>query len=112
VPLNFFLFSLEFCIRFNYLPALHRLAAHNDPQGDIMDKAIHTFSELFRQLGLPDDPASIELFLATHRPQPNNLSLCKMSCWTASQAEFLHEELMNDGDWAELIDALGLRLRD
>lgn len=76
-----------------------------------MESPIHRFDELFRQLGLPDDPASIEAFLAAHRPQPNALAVCEMPFWSTSQATFLHEEMMKDGDWAELVDELGLLLR-
>lgn len=77
-----------------------------------MEKPVHRFDELFRQLGLPDDPASIESFLAAHRPQSNDLAVCQMPFWTASQAAFLHEEMMKDGDWAEIVDELGLLLRN
>lgn len=77
-----------------------------------MESPVHRFDELFRQLGLPDDAASIESFLAAHRPQPNDLAVCHMPFWTASQAAFLHEEIMKDGDWAEIVDELGLLLID
>jgi hypothetical protein len=30
--------------------------------------------------------------------------------WTISQASFLREEILNDADWAEVIDQLNARL--
>ncbi|TXI94666.1 MAG: DUF2789 family protein, partial [Aquabacterium sp.] len=35
-----------------------------------MDSAVHTLSELFRQLGLPDTRADVSRFIAIHRPLP------------------------------------------
>lgn len=71
-----------------------------------MDNSIHELSELFRQLGLPDDKAAIEAFIAAHRPLPPGMCLADAPFWTPSQAEFLREELSDDADWAELVDAL------
>jgi len=71
-----------------------------------MENTVHTLSELFRQLGLPDDSASIEDFIARHRPLPHGLSLAEAPFWTPSQAQFLSEEISADADWAELVDTL------
>lgn len=48
-----------------------------------MTQTFHELEELFRQLGLASDPATIEQFVAGHRPLPK------------------------DADWAEVVDALG-----
>lgn len=72
-----------------------------------MEPAIHRLPDLFRQLGLPDDPASIERFLAAHRPLPAGTPLAEAPFWTPSQAQFLREEIAEDADWAELVDLLG-----
>ena len=69
-----------------------------------MENAIHTLTDLFRQLGLPDDSASIEAFIASHRPLPHALPLAEAPFWTPSQAQFLREEITADADWAELVD--------
>lgn len=71
-----------------------------------MEYAIHRLSDLFSQLGLPDDPAGIEDFIARHRPLPPGLPLAEASFWTPSQAQFLREEIGDDADWAELVDTL------
>jgi hypothetical protein len=76
----------------------------------IMENAIHTLSDLFRQLGLPDDAASIEDFIARHRPLPPGVRVADASFWTPSQAQFLAEEMSDDADWAELVDTLALLL--
>lgn len=77
-----------------------------------MENAIHTLSELFRQLGLPDDTASIEAFIARHRPLPAGVPLAEASFWTPSQAQFLAEEIGDDADWAELVDTLAVLLSE
>ena len=72
-----------------------------------MEPSIHQLGDLFRQLGLPDDPASIESFIATHRPLPAGVALADASFWTPSQAQFLPEERSDDADGAEIVDTLG-----
>lgn len=75
-----------------------------------MEPAIHSLSDLFRQLGLPDDNNAIEGFIAQHRPLPAGTTLADAPFWTESQRQFLREEIDDDADWAELIDALSVRL--
>ena len=75
-----------------------------------MEPAIHEFADLFRQLGLAADAASIETFIARHRPLPPGTALADAPFWTPSQAQFLREEIADDADWAELVDALAVRL--
>ncbi|MBA3998106.1 MAG: DUF2789 domain-containing protein [Candidatus Accumulibacter sp.] len=76
-----------------------------------MQSSQHTFSDLFAQLGLPSDEASIDRFLATHAPLPEAVPLTQAPFWTPSQRAFLREEILGDADWAELVDALNERLR-
>jgi hypothetical protein len=40
-----------------------------------MEPTVHAFSELFAQLGLPDDAASIRAFIATHAPLADDIRL-------------------------------------
>jgi len=75
-----------------------------------METPIHHLADLFRQLGLPDDPASIDDFIARHRPLPAGTALPDAPFWTPSQAQFLREEIDDDADWAELVDSLGALL--
>ncbi len=76
-----------------------------------MDQAIHRFHELFAQLGLPDDSASIERFIAAHTPLAANVKLDAAPFWTPAQAAFLRDACVQDADWAELADQLSLALR-
>lgn len=75
-----------------------------------MESSLHTLNNLFAQLGLPYDDAEIERFIKTHSHLAGNLSLSEASFWTPSQAAFLREEILNDADWAEVIDQLNARL--
>ncbi|MBK8525383.1 MAG: DUF2789 domain-containing protein [Betaproteobacteria bacterium] len=75
-----------------------------------MENPIHRLGDLFRQLGLSDEPADIEAFLTKHRPQPGHLTLAELPIWTPSQAAFLREEIAKDGDWAELVDIFSVLL--
>ncbi|MFZ4536182.1 DUF2789 domain-containing protein [Propionivibrio sp.] len=75
-----------------------------------MENAIHKLGDLFRQLGLPDDPASIEDFITCHRPLPPEVHVAEAAFWTPSQALFLRDQINDDADWAELVDSLAVLL--
>ncbi|MCK6435083.1 MAG: DUF2789 domain-containing protein [Burkholderiaceae bacterium] len=72
-----------------------------------MEPAIHQMPDLFRQLGLPEDRASVESFLAAHRPLPGGTGLTEAGFWNESQAQFLREEIAKDADWSGVVDQLG-----
>ncbi|RMG36956.1 MAG: DUF2789 domain-containing protein [Gammaproteobacteria bacterium] len=74
-----------------------------------MEEPIYDMAGLFEQLGLPDDPASIDRFIAEHSLAPDQ-PIEEASFWKPAQAEFLREELRKDADWAELIDELNTLL--
>ncbi len=76
----------------------------------LMEKSVHPFSELFAQLGLPSDEASIRQFIADHAPLPDAMRLEEAPFWNASQAALLREERIDDADWIETIDQLNLAL--
>ncbi|WP_346798423.1 DUF2789 domain-containing protein [Halomonas sp. Bachu 37] len=71
-----------------------------------MEQPVHHFSELFEQLGLPSDAASIERFISRNSPLPPNMSLSEAPCWNEGQAELLREAVQEDADWAEVVDHL------
>ena len=71
-----------------------------------MDYASPTFSNLFAQLGLPADDLAIGHFIAAHSPMPQHQRLDQASFWNSSQSAFLREGLLEDGDWAEVVDQL------
>jgi len=76
-----------------------------------MDASFHRFSELFKQLGLPSDEHGIRDFLATHSPLPADVDLADAPFWTPAQASLLRDEILEDADWAEVVDRLNAALR-
>ena len=76
-----------------------------------MEQPIHNINSLFEQLGLESSTKAIEGFVAKHRPIPANIHLDKAKFWKASQADFLHESIEDDADWAEIVDQLDVMLR-
>jgi hypothetical protein len=76
-----------------------------------MELAHHTLPQLFAQLGLPDEPAAIEAFIARHAPLQRALTLAEAPFWSPSQAAFLRNELAHDADWTELVETLDVLLR-
>ncbi|CAN5357419.1 DUF2789 domain-containing protein [soil metagenome] len=76
-----------------------------------MDKPLHPFTELFAQLGLPSDEQGIGQFLTAHTPLAPDIVLAEAPFWTPAQATFLREEILEDADWAEVVDQLNVALR-
>ncbi|WP_250655969.1 DUF2789 domain-containing protein [Alkalimarinus coralli] len=76
-----------------------------------MDTSFHSMNNLFAQLGLPDDDASIESFIRQHRFSDNSIRLNEASFWNEAQARFLCEAIQEDSDWAETVDQLNAQLR-
>ncbi|MFK8330879.1 DUF2789 domain-containing protein [Pseudomonas sp. BJa5] len=76
-----------------------------------MEKPIHPFSDLFKQLGLPDDPVGIDQFITTHSPLKGEIKLVDAPFWNAGQKAFLQDSILQDADWAELFDQLNEALR-
>lgn len=76
-----------------------------------MNKSPHQFSELFQQLGLPTDSDGIRNFLAQHAPLDAGTKLEDAPFWNEAQASFLREAIVQDADWAEVVDQLNTALR-
>ncbi|QAX87646.1 DUF2789 domain-containing protein [Pseudomonas sp. DTU12.3] len=76
-----------------------------------MKNPTHSLPSLFKQLGLSDDPVDIEKFIATHSPLKPELHLADAFFWTKSQSQFLRDEILEDADWAEVVDQLNVLLR-
>ena len=76
-----------------------------------MESPLHSLPSLFKQLGLENDPVSIERFVAVHSPLNPELKLADAFFWTDSQRAFLREEILEDADWAVVVDELNLMLR-
>jgi hypothetical protein len=76
-----------------------------------MEAPMHSMTNLFSQLGLPSDPDSIENFIADHSPLQDDVALADAAFWTPAQSAFLREEILEDADWAEIVDQLNVSLR-
>ncbi len=71
----------------------------------------HLFSDLFAQLGLPNDERSIAKFLIEHTTEKKDFRLPDLPFWSPSQAAFLKESLVQDSEWSGLADQLSSALR-
>jgi len=69
-------------------------------------------STLFEQLGLPADEASINDFIASHGPLPNHVKVSEAPFWSEAQGAFLKEQLLDDAEWAPVVDELNVRLHE
>lgn len=76
-----------------------------------MEHPFHSFSELFKQLGLGDSHEEIENFLSEHAPLPTEILLSDAPFWSSAQAALLREARESDSDWSEVVDALNVALR-
>lgn len=74
--------------------------------------SFHNLNNLFAQLGLPNDDASIKEFIASHRITAHDMDLHQAPWWTPGQAEFLKTAIDEDADWAMIVDELSELLRD
>ena len=75
-----------------------------------MEQSQHSFSELFRQLGLPADSAYIERFIAEHKPLAPEEKVSNAPFWNDAQRDFLRKALQDDADWAPMVDQLNVEL--
>lgn len=75
-----------------------------------MESPVHSMHKLFAQLGQASDERAIAQFIETWRPLGNDIQLHEADCWTPSQASFLRQALLDDADWAEVVDALNVGL--
>ena len=64
------------------------------------------FTELFAQLGLDNDEASIQAFLRQHHPLADDVLLHDAPFWSPQQAQMLKEKIRCDDDWAIVVDQL------
>ena len=76
-----------------------------------MERPEHNLSNLFAQLGHANDEASIARFIETHSPLADGVQIHEAAFWTPAQAGFLREAILEDADWAEVIDELNNDLR-
>lgn len=76
-----------------------------------MQSGIHTFEELFQQLGLPSKPEQIDKFVQMHSPLQSHVPIEQAHFWNTGQINFLQEAIAENSEWAELVDQLDAMLR-
>ncbi|MBC3364744.1 DUF2789 domain-containing protein [Pseudomonas sp. SWRI154] len=76
-----------------------------------MESPVHTLPALFKQLGLADDAVSIDQFIASHSPLKPELHLADAFFWSEGQRQLLRDEILEDADWALVVDQLDVLLR-
>ncbi len=69
-----------------------------------------TMKDLFTQLGLDNSDEAIEQFITKHRGMNDSRHIEEAPFWTDSQATFLRSALLDDAEWAEVIDQLNAQL--
>lgn len=77
-----------------------------------MEAPTHSFSALFKQLGLPDDAQSIDQFITSHSPLKGDIKLVDAPFWTDAQRQFLKDAFLEDSDWIITVDQLNEALRN
>lgn len=75
-----------------------------------MDTSVHNIKTLFQQLGLPNSDAAIEAFLKNNH-LPRDIPLQQAAFWNNAQAQFIRDAIVDDADWAEVVDQLDAQLR-
>jgi len=75
-----------------------------------MDPSNHTIQALFKQLGLSSNDIAIDNFIHNNY-LPLEIPLENAAIWSAGQAQFIHESIALEADWAEAVDHLDALLR-
>ncbi|GAC33508.1 DUF2789 family protein [Paraglaciecola polaris] len=70
-----------------------------------------TMGDLFEQLGLGGEERDILAFIDEHKGLRQGVHIEDAEFWTKSQAGFIKNALLEDAEWAELIDQLNTRIR-
>ena len=77
-----------------------------------MDPLAPTMQTLFAPLGEPDDEAAINRFIAKHGHLRGSTTLHEAPFWSPSQAAFLRDAIVQDANWAPVVDALNAGLHE
>ncbi|MCI8209905.1 hypothetical protein AUC61_10190 [Pseudomonas sp. S25] len=69
-----------------------------------------TLATLFEQLGLDSDQESIDAFVDEHGPLPDDVKVSEAEFWPPQKGKFLKELLLQDDNWAPIVDELNALL--
>ena len=68
-----------------------------------MDTTETSMTNLFLQLGLPAGKEEIAAFIGNHQ-LPEDVRIAEAPYWNDGQCQFLREQLVEDADWAIVVD--------
>lgn len=71
-----------------------------------MQASHQSLTQLFGQLGLPDDEDAIKQFVERNRITDADTRLEDLAVWSAAQKQFLLEARSDDAEWAVPVDEL------
>lgn len=75
-----------------------------------MERYAYDMNSLFAQLGQASDDGAIARFIDAHGPLESGVELHDAVFWTSAQAGFLREAILNDAEWARVVDELNSEL--
>lgn len=75
-----------------------------------MERPVHSMNNLFAQLGQASDDAAIARFIECYRPLASSVLLHEAAFWSVSQAGFLRQAIVDDADWADVVEELNVEL--
>lgn len=77
-----------------------------------MDLLAPSMQNLFAQLGEPNDEAAITRFIEKHGHLRGHTHLHEAPFWSPAQAAFLRDAIVQDANWAPVVDTLNARLHE
>lgn len=77
-----------------------------------MDLFEANMQSLFAQLGEDSDEDAIARFIGKHGHIRGHTTLHEATFWSPAQAAFLRDAIVQDADWAPVVDELNARLHE
>ena len=75
-------------------------------EGETEEQFAQRMAQDLEELIIREGPDTIAAFIAEHRPLEEEYRLEDAPFWTESQAQLLRETIVEDADWAEVVDHL------
>lgn len=75
-----------------------------------MERLVRNMGSLFAQLGQASEEDAISQFIETNGPLDGETLLHEAAFWSPMQANFLREAILDDAEWAEIVEALNSKL--
>lgn len=75
-----------------------------------MERIVRNMSSLFAQLGQAYEAGAISKFIEANGPLDGDTQLHEAEFWSPMQANFLREAILDDAEWAGIVEALNSEL--